>query len=60
MRSHCRGRKLSDLGDFQMLAAVKILVLPKAGDLLAVPLKTDTLTSPSYYVHGIQKSRKEI
>lgn len=43
-----------------MLAAVKILVLPKAGDLLAVPLKTDMLTSPSYYVHGIRKSRKEI
>lgn len=48
------------MGDFPTLAAVRILVLPKGADLTAVPLKTDVLTSHSYYVHGIWKSRKEI
>lgn len=60
MGKHCKGRKWSDLGDFQMLVVVKILMQERGQSRTAATLKTDILTSYSYYGPGTWKSEKEI
>lgn len=58
MRNHCRERKWSDLGGFQMLVTVKILLQQRRQTRIMAPLQNDRLSSHNYHLYGIGNPKR--
>lgn len=58
MRNHCRERKWSDLGGFQMLVTVKIVLQQRRQTRIMAPLQNDRLSSHNYHLYGIGNPKR--